>query len=147
MAARGFLFAGTKHSLNMVDKTDGDLQQTFIVRGSLEGDCGLNEMTCAIELVTEIEVSPFPLWFYDLIVTVQITIRLLRRSDEGNHLICQSLQFMIWRASEFPSQRFQPFIDVLIRKIHAAIITRFQASCHLKIMKITSVVQHGIAML
>ena len=78
-------------------------------------------MACAIHLVTEIEVRPFPLGFYDLIIAVQIAIGLLCRGDERNHLLSQGLQLTIRRAAKLPPECLQPFIDVLICKIHAAI--------------------------
>src|SRR5215208_1210276 len=91
MAAGAFSFPGTEYGFDMVDQTNDDPQQTFIACGTPEGNRGLYEMTRTIELVTEVETRPFPLRLHHLIVTVQIAIGLLRRSEEGNHFVCLGL--------------------------------------------------------
>src|SRR5215212_3200140 len=103
MSASFLFFSSPEYSFNMRYKAAGDFQQPVVAHCSFESNRGLDQMPGAIQLVTEIQIGPLSLWFYHLVVTIQIAIGLLNRSNEGNHFVCQCLQSLIRRPAEFPT--------------------------------------------
>ena len=110
--------------VDQVGEATGDREESGVSRRSRRRHSGLEQVTCAVELVPHLQVGPPPGGVDDLAPAVEIAVGLLRGRDQLRRLAREALELSRRLAPEFPGERLEPLVDVRVAEDHAAPLAR-----------------------
>jgi hypothetical protein len=96
-----------------------NIQQLVLARSFIISNCGFNEMPGTVQLMAVLEIGPAFARFLNCEVSIQVSVFLLRFSDQINHFICLTLQLRIAVDAERITCRLQPLGHITILEDHA----------------------------
>src|SRR5215211_756599 len=106
---------------DMVGEARGHVQETLRSVSPEVGDCGLEEMACAVHLV-QVEVGPALGGSLEREVRVQVSVRPLGVLYLGYGVVDHPLQVGVRVGGERPGRRFEPLVHVRIVEIDPLIL-------------------------
>ncbi len=103
---------GPELPLDPVGRTDRDREQPVVAERAMPGDRGLHEMADAVELVPPGEVAVWHSPADDLDVAVEVAVRSLRGSHNGDRLVRSRGQICVLAPAELPTDRLEPLVHI-----------------------------------
>ena len=127
MAWNAMLFIRSELLSDQIRQLRSDLQQSVLSGLAVVCSCRLHQMAGTVKLMAFLQILPFMIRLLNDEIGIQISILLLRLSDEIDHLIGPAHQFRIRPYREGIGHPLQPLGHIAVLKDKSVKLSFFQS--------------------